>query len=225
MRCKGDMVATGGNGASPANNIAQESSFHFMPTPMVARKVERGRVTPGQALMMPIRDQHEPGYSVEDNVPTEVNFKEMVDELHQMDANELSKLRAARARKRRAAKMTKNMHANVNVQCNVKTNVYLESGWDVERLHELVGEEVAGNIMQKLHACKPRRDILIWKPQKQGIFTSRSAWDMLRIKVPEVHWAKWAKNKAIPKRVSLAMWKALSGNLSVDSRIRKVVIS
>ncbi|CAI9774663.1 unnamed protein product [Fraxinus pennsylvanica] len=93
--------------------------------------------------------------------------------------------------------------------CNQVTNinqpglriydVCLESGWDIERLHELVGEE--------------------------GIFTSRSAWDMLSIKAPDVHWAQWVWNKAIPKRVSVVMWKALSGSLSVDSSIRKVGIA
>ncbi|CAI9759440.1 unnamed protein product [Fraxinus pennsylvanica] len=45
---------------------------------------------------------------------------------------------------------------------------------------------------------------------------------MLRIKAPEVHWAKWVWNKAIPKRVSVTMWKALLGSLCVDSRILKV---
>ncbi|CAI9774666.1 unnamed protein product [Fraxinus pennsylvanica] len=48
---------------------------------------------------------------------------------------------------------------------------------------------------------------------------------MLRIKAPDVHWAQWVWNKAIPKRVSVAMWKALSGSLSVDSSIRKVGIA
>ncbi|CAI9774665.1 unnamed protein product [Fraxinus pennsylvanica] len=54
-----------------------------------------------------------------------------------------------------------NQVTNINQPGLRIRDVCLESGWDIERLHELVGEDVAGNIMQKLHACKPGQDILI----------------------------------------------------------------
>ena len=48
---------------------------------------------------------------------------------------------------------------------------------------------------------------------------------MLRIRAPKVEWAHWVWHKALPKRASVVMWKALSRSLSVDERIRQVGIA
>lgn len=85
------MVAAEGKGTSSAINIAQKTSFHFMPTPMVARKVRADHVTPDPAVMMPIGDQDERGHSVTSNLP---------------NVEETSTLRATKAQTRRIAKTT-----------------------------------------------------------------------------------------------------------------------
>ncbi|CAA2991500.1 Hypothetical predicted protein [Olea europaea subsp. europaea] len=76
-----------------------DNSFHFMPTPSVTQEFAMDCVTLGLAIMITNRD-HEAAR----NVPTvEVDFEEMVDSLQDMDEAERSKLKATRARTRRAA--------------------------------------------------------------------------------------------------------------------------
>ncbi|CAA2987858.1 Hypothetical predicted protein [Olea europaea subsp. europaea] len=74
------MVAIGGKGSSSVGNTTRQSSFCFMPTPMVTHEVGRDCTAPGPAVTMPISDEHEAGQPVEDTVATvEVDFEEMVD--------------------------------------------------------------------------------------------------------------------------------------------------
>lgn len=95
----------------------------------------------------------------------------------------------------------------------------LESGWNVEKLKEVVGAELAGEIMQNCVSFTPGQDVLTWKPQKQGFFSSffssNSGWDVdvLRIRASEVSWTKWVWHQFLPKQVSVAMWEALNRSL------------
>ncbi|XP_040989024.1 uncharacterized protein LOC121236653 [Juglans microcarpa x Juglans regia] len=43
--------------------------------------------------------------------------------------------------------------------------------------------------------------------------------------MPKFEWAKWVWHKFLPKKISLCMWKAVFGCLSVDSQVRRLGIA
>ncbi|CAI9755487.1 unnamed protein product [Fraxinus pennsylvanica] len=104
-------------------------------------------------------------------------------------------------------------------------DVCLDSGWNVDKLLQLVGEDKAASVMAKVSKCREGEDVLIWKPSSRGNFSSSGAWDMIRVRSPQTSWAKWVWHSAIPKRMLVLMWKALSGALSVDNRVRQMGVS
>lgn len=112
------------------------------------------------------------------------------------------------------------------VQPSLKVQeICLETGWDVNRLGQLVGTNMATNIIEKIGGRKPGRDILIWRPNAHGIFSTSSDWDVIRIKSSTVKRAKWVWHNTLPKRASVVIWKAMSGSLTVDERIRQVGVA
>ncbi|CAI9780944.1 unnamed protein product [Fraxinus pennsylvanica] len=47
----------------------------------------------------------------------------------------------------------------------------------------------------------------------------------LRARSPQTSWAKWVWHSTIPKRMSVSMWKALFGALSVDCRVHQMGVA
>lgn len=71
---------------------------------------------------------------------------------------------------------------------------------------------------------KEGADVLVWKPTDDGSFTSKSAWDCIRIKASKVRWAEWVWHTALPKKISVMMWKAIQYCLPMDDHIRRAGI-
>lgn len=62
-------------------------------------------------------------------------------------------------------------------------------GWDVDLIRAMVGENKMEEVLECLGAHKEGADLLIWKPNPSGEFTSKSAWDCIRIRVPKSSWS------------------------------------
>ncbi|XP_022867657.1 uncharacterized protein LOC111387334 [Olea europaea var. sylvestris] len=110
-------------------------------------------------------------------------------------------------------------------------DVVANSQWKIREgkisfwLGQLVGTNMATNIIEKIGGQKPGRDILIWRPNAHGIFSTSSAWDVIRIRSSTVKRAKWVWHNTLPKRALVVIWKAMSGSLTVDERIRQVGVA
>ncbi|KAG2724091.1 hypothetical protein I3760_01G001500 [Carya illinoinensis] len=103
-------------------------------------------------------------------------------------------------------------------------DVRVENGWDIEVLERLVGTQRTEEIYSFLGAYKDGQDLLVWIHNKDGSFTTKSAWQCVRVNAPTVPWAKWVWHETLPKKNSILMWKAFHNSLSVDDRLRRVGI-
>ncbi|XP_041027024.1 uncharacterized protein LOC121267244 [Juglans microcarpa x Juglans regia] len=56
------------------------------------------------------------------------------------------------------------------------------------------------------------------------MFTTWSAWNCKRIKGQTFPWAKWVWNPAVPRKISMTMWKAMHECLPLDDRVRRIGI-
>ncbi|XP_022899525.1 uncharacterized protein LOC111412880 isoform X2 [Olea europaea var. sylvestris] len=78
---------------------------------MVVCEAKMVCISSSLAVMIPIGDELERGHSIASSMSTiEVNFEEMVGEIQHMHKAKSSKLKAARARARRIAKTTQELH-------------------------------------------------------------------------------------------------------------------
>ncbi|KAF5475514.1 hypothetical protein F2P56_007314, partial [Juglans regia] len=60
------------------------------------------------------------------------------------------------------------------------------------------------------------------KYEKRSI--GSSAWNCIRIKGQTFPWAKWVWNPALPRKISVTMWKAMHECLPLDDRVRRIGI-
>ncbi|XP_042980090.1 uncharacterized protein LOC122310271 [Carya illinoinensis] len=68
---------------------------------------------------------------------------------------------------------------------------YKESGWDRDFLCQLVGTQKAQDIVDTFCSLMDGDDRLIWVEKEDGNFSSKSAWEVTRVKAPKIRWAKW----------------------------------
>ncbi|XP_042942930.1 uncharacterized protein LOC122277118 [Carya illinoinensis] len=54
--------------------------------------------------------------------------------------------------------------------------------WDIGKLQEMIGNRLGTDVMETIGNLKNKKDVLIWLPNKNGLFSTTSAWDMLRVK-------------------------------------------
>ncbi|XP_040996008.1 uncharacterized protein LOC121242180 [Juglans microcarpa x Juglans regia] len=100
----------------------------------------------------------------------------------------------------------------------------LEAGWDTQLVRSLVGDGKVEQVMQVLNKCRQGADLLVWSENADGKFSSKSAWECIRIKAPKNRWSDWVWHPCMPKKFSVTMWKAIRNGLSVDDRIKNVGI-
>lgn len=62
-------------------------------------------------------------------------------------------------------------------------------------------------------------DTFIGKPNTDGIFSSSSAWEIIRVKGEPAQWMDWIWYNSIPKKISICTWKARFKCLVVDDRV------
>jgi len=92
------------------------------------------------------------------------------------------------------------------------------------RLERLVGTENAERVLEVLANCKEGSDLLIWTTTESGKFSTKSAWECVRVRGHNFEGHKWIWNSILPKKFYVLMWKAWHGALAVDDRIRKIGI-
>ena len=100
----------------------------------------------------------------------------------------------------------------------------LSNSWDVEFLSTLVGQDNVENIVEALAGCKEGSDVLIWMKDDNGNFSTKSAWDYIRVQGSSMEWHPWVWHKLLPLKVSVLMWKVWFMALSVDDRLRRIGI-
>ncbi|XP_042964017.1 uncharacterized protein LOC122298309 [Carya illinoinensis] len=100
----------------------------------------------------------------------------------------------------------------------------IDNGWDITLLERLVGQHKALELFQFLATRKDGQDILIWMKDNNGNFSTKSAWDCIRVKAPLLPWAHWIWHTHVPKKISVMMWKAYHNCLSVDEKIKRIGI-
>ncbi|XP_042964784.1 uncharacterized protein LOC122299013 [Carya illinoinensis] len=111
----------------------------------------------------------------------------------------------------------------VNLSLKIK-ECTLEDGWNYELLNQLVGPNRVEQILKALGKRKNGADVLVWTPSPDGVFSTKSAWECVRIKMPTDAWASWVWHPYLPKFMATTMWKGLHGALSVDDRLRRIGI-
>ncbi|KAF8389248.1 hypothetical protein HHK36_025941 [Tetracentron sinense] len=103
--------------------------------------------------------------------------------------------------------------------------LFINNVWDVENLQMLLGLNKAEEVIERVGYLRSSSDILLWLPEKNGCFTTKSAWDAIRFRAPNFEWAKWVWHKWLPKKIAICMWKAAFECLSVDEKVRRVGVS
>ncbi|KAK1549213.1 hypothetical protein Q3G72_006683 [Acer saccharum] len=59
-------------------------------------------------------------------------------------------------------------------------DLVLDNVWDVEELQRLLGLEKADKVMGRVGKFRNSKDVLLWIPEKNGCFSSKSALDVVR---------------------------------------------
>ncbi|XP_042983328.1 uncharacterized protein LOC122312726 [Carya illinoinensis] len=98
-------------------------------------------------------------------------------------------------------------------------------GCNMDLFTRLVGHHKAEDLILQLGRIKKGKDLLIWLPSADGLFSTKSAWNCIRIRAPVFPWANWVWHSALPNNISITMWKAIHNCLPVDGRIRNLGIS
>ncbi|XP_035540586.1 uncharacterized protein LOC118344283 [Juglans regia] len=101
----------------------------------------------------------------------------------------------------------------------------IENGWDISLLNRLVGHQKANDLYEFFARQKEGEDVLVWLKDNEGNFTTKSAWDCIRVRAPPLPWAQWIWHTNLPKKISIMMWKATNNCLSVDKNISMVGVS
>ncbi|XP_042980247.1 uncharacterized protein LOC122310438 [Carya illinoinensis] len=96
--------------------------------------------------------------------------------------------------------------------------------WEDERIQRLMGRQIANEVIELVGNLKNEKDILVWLLETSGIFSTKSAWNEVRIKRPKLEWAKWVWHKLLPKKIAICVWRAAFNCLNVDEQIRKIGI-
>ncbi|XP_035546099.1 uncharacterized protein LOC118348474 [Juglans regia] len=114
---------------------------------------------------------------------------------------------------------------DISAQSSLKVReCRIQNGWDVDLLKDLVGESKLEEILDGLGEHKEGAYVLIWKPNLNGDFSSKSAWDCIRVRAPKSKWVSWIWHSALPKKYSVTIWKALNSSLSLVEQISSLGI-
>ncbi|XP_070012048.1 uncharacterized protein [Nicotiana sylvestris] len=106
-------------------------------------------------------------------------------------------------------------------------NVYdvtLDSEWDVDRLFELLPEDLAVHIMEKIKPHSPQQvlDMLFWMLEIRGYFSVKSAWDYTRRRDESRTAYRMIWVKGLPFKIAFFMWKVWKAKLPLDDFMKRV---
>ncbi|KAG2724529.1 hypothetical protein I3760_01G021900 [Carya illinoinensis] len=117
-----------------------------------------------------------------------------------------------------------NFFPMVDVPRLMLAKLRISNGWEIEVLERLVGLQKMKEIFSFLGAHKFGQDLLVLIPNKDGCFSTKSAWQCIQVTAPATSLATWVWHEGLPKQISILMWKAFHNSLSVDDRLRRVGI-
>ncbi|XP_041009391.1 uncharacterized protein LOC121253444 [Juglans microcarpa x Juglans regia] len=100
---------------------------------------------------------------------------------------------------------------------------YLNS-WDVDFILQRVGPENLDGILEDISKTKPGLDVLIWTNNDNGLFSTKSGWDCVRIRGGTLEGHSWMWHNNLPLKMPINMWKAWYMALSVDHHLRRIGI-
>ncbi|XP_042944697.1 uncharacterized protein LOC122278582 [Carya illinoinensis] len=98
----------------------------------------------------------------------------------------------------------------------------LSNLWDVELLVNLVGQDHVNDILEFLTVCKGGSNVLVWMKKDSGCFSTKLAWDCIRIRGSTMNWHSWMWHSQLPLKVSVSMWKAWHHAIGVDDHLCRV---
>ncbi|KAK0586417.1 hypothetical protein LWI29_006521 [Acer saccharum] len=108
-------------------------------------------------------------------------------------------------------------HSQIRLKDLVIDNVL-----DDEELQRLLGLEKTDEVIGRVGKFGNSEDVLLWLPKKDGCFNTKSAWYVIRVRLPKFGRAKWIWHKCLPKKIVVCMWKAVFNCLNVDEKVRSV---
>ncbi|KAI9195198.1 hypothetical protein LWI28_012625 [Acer negundo] len=79
--------------------------------------------------------------------------------------------------------------------------------------------------MGRVGKFRNSEDVLLWLFKKDGCFNTKSACDVIKVRLPKFGWAKWIWHKCLLKKISVCMWKVALNCLSVDEKVKSVGVS
>lgn len=97
--------------------------------------------------------------------------------------------------------------------------------WNIDTLHEAIYGEMTKLIV---HSIKPARGEEIykarWTDSNTGLFTSKSAYQIIRSKRQNVKVCKYIWCKGIPNKVPFFLWRTLKERISTDDNLKRIWI-
>ncbi|XP_070018360.1 uncharacterized protein [Nicotiana sylvestris] len=103
-------------------------------------------------------------------------------------------------------------------------DVTLDGEWDVDRLFEMLPEDLAVHILEKIKPPLPQQalDMPCWMLETRGYFSVKSAWDYTRRRdEPRITYTMiWVKG--LPFKIAFFMWKVWKAKLSLDDFLKRV---
>lgn len=84
---------------------------------------------------------------------------------------------------------------------------------------ETVTQEIVSATPPNLVLRLNEEDKVVWLPSKTGVYTSKSAWEAVRLVKPVVPWAKLVWFSRYVPRWSFILWLVCNGRMSNKDRV------
>ncbi|XP_070017599.1 uncharacterized protein [Nicotiana sylvestris] len=103
-------------------------------------------------------------------------------------------------------------------------DVTLDGEWDVDRLFELLPEELAVHILEKIKPPSTMRvlDRLFWMLETRGYFSVKSAWEYTRRRDEPRKAYRMIWVKGLPIKIAFFIWKVWKAKLPLDDLLKRV---
>ncbi|XP_075092316.1 uncharacterized protein LOC142172566 [Nicotiana tabacum] len=105
-------------------------------------------------------------------------------------------------------------------------DVTLDGEWDVDRLFELLPEELAVHILEKIKPPSTMRvlDRLFWMLETRGYFSVKSAWEYTRRRDEPRKAYRMIWVKGLPIKIAFFMWKVWKAKLPLDDLLKRASV-
>uniref|UniRef100_A0A1U7VHC3 Uncharacterized protein LOC104213858 n=1 Tax=Nicotiana sylvestris TaxID=4096 RepID=A0A1U7VHC3_NICSY len=105
-------------------------------------------------------------------------------------------------------------------------DVTLDGEWDVDRLFEMLPEDLAVHILEKIKPPSPQQvlDMPCWMLETRGYFSVKSAWDYTRRRDEPRTAYRMIWVKGLPYKIALFMWKVWKAKLPLDDFLKRALV-